>query len=132
MPFLTLALALAVAPPWLLTGLHNRLVKSSPSQDESVRPSPAEIRLWFAEPVLAAQSRITLTHEDKSPIAIGPVRASDDRRSIAAEIATTLSPGRYQVAWEIESDDGEPLHGKYWFQVAQGGRGLGGPIWSRR
>lgn len=109
-------LVLALAAPTAAAAFHNKLAKSLPAADESVA-APKEIRLWFTEKVEPKFSSITLMTTDSVKVEVGKARATDDPKSIAADVATTLAAGKYQVSWRTAGDDGHAVRGKFTFSV---------------
>ncbi len=115
-----LALALAgLALPATAIALHNHLIKSTPTSDETVGRSPKEVRLWFAEKVQAQFSSIGLLAADSSKIEIGKAHATDDPLSIAADVTKPLAAGKYTVVWRTAGDDGHAVRGRFAFTVGK-------------
>ena len=107
----------AITPATALALWHNHLVKSAPAAGESVVAAPKEIRLWFAEEVEPKFSSVTLMKPDSTKVAVSKARATDDPKSLAADIAAPLSSGTYTVIWRTAGDDGHAVRGKYSFSV---------------
>ncbi|MEZ4456275.1 MAG: copper resistance protein CopC [Gemmatimonadales bacterium] len=95
---------------------HNRLVKSDPAADSTVK-SPRAIRLWFAEKVDAKLSSITVMTADSTKVDAGKARTTDDPKSIAVDLAAPLGAGAYQVVWRTAGDDGHAVRGRFRFSV---------------
>jgi len=110
----SLMLGLALTLP-VAALMHTRLIKSAPGADETVAAVPAQVRLWFSEPVELGFSSITLEKADSTVIAKLVVAATDDRKSIAAPIPGDLAPATYIVAWKTAATDGHPAKGQYRF-----------------
>lgn len=110
-----LAATIAVVPVPAF-GWHNHLTKSVPAADSAVA-APKEIRLWFAEQVNPKFSSISLLKADSSKVEIGKVAATDDPKSLAAPVTSTLSAGGYIVVWRTAGDDGHAVRGRYAFTV---------------
>lgn len=113
---LALLLAAFVAAP-LPAARHNRLVKAEPGVDSTVAKSPAQIRLWFKEPPELAVSSIKLADAVAKPVATGPVKATDDKLSVAVPVSAPLAPGRYTVTWKTAGTDGHLIKGSFGFTV---------------
>jgi methionine-rich copper-binding protein CopC len=111
------AVALAVTPATGLALFHNHLVKSAPAADQVVTGSPKEIRLWFAEKVEPKFSSVTLMKPDSTKIAVGKPAATDDPKSIVAEVTGSLAAGSYTIVWRTAGDDGHAVRGRYSFSV---------------
>jgi methionine-rich copper-binding protein CopC len=106
--------AMAAAPAM---AFHNHLEKSTPAENETVATSPKEIRLWFAEKIDPKFSSITLMKADSTKIEIAKAHGTDDPKSIAAEVTTTLASGRYLIRWRTAGDDGHAVRGTFGFAV---------------
>jgi methionine-rich copper-binding protein CopC len=111
------AALLVIPPPTALALFHNRLVKSAPAADEALATAPNEIRLWFAEKVEPKFSSITLMKPDSTKIAVGKPAATDDPKSIVAEVTAPLAAGSYTVVWRTAGDDGHAVRGRYSFSL---------------
>lgn len=107
---------LLLTVPVAAFAFHNRLAKSLPAAD-SAEAAPKEIRLWFTEQVDPKLSSISLLRSDSSKVEIGKAGGTDDAKSIAAPVPTTLAPGGYIVVWRTAGDDGHAVRGKYPFTV---------------
>lgn len=112
---LAIAAAALVAVP-ASAAFHNKLEKSVPAADATVA-SPKEVRLWFTEKVEARFSSISLTKPDSSKVELGKAHATDDAKSIAADVPATLAPGSYTVTWRTAGDDGHAVRGRFAFTV---------------
>jgi copper resistance protein C len=112
--FLLAVLPLAAAAPPLR---HNRLVKAEPGVEATVAKPPAVIRLWFKEAPEVSVSSIKLTDAAGAAIATGEVKATDDKTSIAVNVATALRAGKYTVTWKTAGADGHVIRGSFGFTV---------------
>ncbi|MFN0181801.1 MAG: copper resistance protein CopC [Gemmatimonadales bacterium] len=108
------AVALLGAAPAL--AIHNHLTKSIPEADQAVA-APKSIRLWFAEKVEPKFSSITLMRADSSKIEIPKAVATDDPKSIVADVPVALAPGKYLIRWRTAGDDGHAVRGTFAFTV---------------
>lgn len=97
--------------------LHNHLEKSNPAANETVAESPKTIRLWFSEKVEPRFSSITLMNADSSKIEIGKAKATDDPKSIVADVPVALASGKYLIRWRTAGDDGHAVRGTFSFSV---------------
>lgn len=109
------AVALLGAAPAL--AFHNHLTKSIPEADQAVAASPKSIRLWFAEKVEPKFSSITLMRADSSKIEMPKPVATDDAKSIVADVPVALAPGKYLIRWRTAGDDGHAVRGTFAFTV---------------
>ena len=98
---------------------HNRLVRAEPGVDSTVTASPAQVRLWFKEPPEIAVSSVKLADEAGKAFAMGEVKATDDKLSIAAPVTAPLPAGRYTVTWKTAGIDGHVIRGSFGFTVSR-------------
>src|SRR5579885_1556867 len=78
---------------------------------------PAEIRLFFTEPVEPAFSGIALATADGKPVAAGRAAVDPgDPRQLVLPLPP-LPPGRYRVSWHVVSVDTHRTEGDYTFSV---------------
>ncbi len=120
---IALAAALALAVPASAAGLHPRLVKSTPAADSRSAEAPRQLSLTFNEPLDLALTRVTL-QQGETAIRLDSLRlASGDDKTVLANLAGTLAPGRYTVRWQVTGDDGHPVRGTYNFEVLAAGTG---------
>ena len=111
------ALVSASAAAAVPAARHNRLVKAEPAVDTTVAKSPAQIRLWFKEPVEPSVSSIKLADLAGKTVSLGDTKATDDRTSIAAQVPTPLEAGAYTVTWKTAGRDGHVIRGSFGFTV---------------
>jgi methionine-rich copper-binding protein CopC len=114
------ALALLAASVGLLgaTARHNHLVKSSPSNGDSLQVAPSEIHLWFAERPELAFTSITLTDADSARIAVGKAKAGKDSLEAVVPLSAPLDPGSYSATWRSASLDGHAVRGSFRFTIS--------------
>jgi methionine-rich copper-binding protein CopC len=87
--------------------------------DSTVAASPKQVRLWFKEVPELAVSSIKLADAAAKPVATGEVQATDEKTSIAAEVPSTLAPGKYTVTWKTAGVDGHVIRGSFGFTVVR-------------
>jgi len=97
---------------------HSILVKSSPAENTRLDSTPAEIRLWFSEPLEARYSRFDV--RDANGV-IRVTAASSVDTTDAHQMFMRLNPlpnGLYSVSWMASSaGDGHPTTGSFPFSV---------------
>ena len=100
---------------------HAKLLQSSPAANDTLKASPAAIRLQFSEPVTLGLSRIKLVGA-RGPVATGKATHDprDDEASLVATVRAPLPAGTYTVQWIVASDDGHPTRSSYTFTVIHG------------
>jgi methionine-rich copper-binding protein CopC len=90
---------------------HLRLAKSDPADKSVLTAGPAELKLWFSEPVSPALTRVSLIRGvDTVPLA-APMRADADTAPVVVKIRRALAPGAHQLAWRTVGKDGHPVSG---------------------
>ncbi|MGH7560628.1 MAG: copper resistance CopC family protein [Gemmatimonadales bacterium] len=114
-----LPLAFLSVAAFATAAVHNHLVKSMPGEGDTLKASPAEIRLWFAErPEVAFTSVTLLRAPDSSRVASIKATPLDDTLAVRAPLPATLPPGSYIVAWRSASRDGHAIRGRFSFTIA--------------
>jgi len=93
---------------------HARLLRSSPAAGAELNQSPAEIRLFFNEP-LQAGNEITLYGRNFTPTIVltAEIDPADERQLFAP--VPLLEAGEYTVQWTAVSQDGHQITGSYTF-----------------
>jgi copper transport protein len=99
--------------------LHAALLGSAPAAGERVATSPAQLRLWFSEPVEPALSRLSLENASGASLRLTPTGDPRDIRALLASVPP-LEVGDYRVRWRVVSADGHPVGGEFLFTVLQG------------
>jgi hypothetical protein len=96
---------------------HAFLEKTEPSGGATLGAAPAEVRLWFSEPLEAAFSKVEVTDGQGRHVESG--RSSIDPRDPALlRVALgKLAPGSYTAAWRVASVDTHVTEGRFVFQV---------------
>ena len=89
---------------------------ASPAPNAVLAASPAEIRITYSEPLVAAFSGLELKGPDGKTIALGPSTV-DHKTQLAAPVKATLGAGTYTVDWHAVSTDTHHVAGHYSFQV---------------
>jgi len=99
--------------------LHAALLGSAPAGGERVETSPAQLRLWFSEPVEPTLSRLSLENASGESLRLTPTGDPRDIRALLASVPP-LAAGDYRVRWHIVSADGHPVGGDFVFTVLRG------------
>jgi len=121
-PGARLGVILAFAALWvaLLAGpalAHAELLRTRPSDGQTLSEQPGEVRLFFDEPVRAEFDPIKVTDEDGVRVDEGDARTLPDAHDIVVESLKELPKGSYTVQWHITSADGDPISGQFAFEV---------------
>jgi methionine-rich copper-binding protein CopC len=97
---------------------HAMLDHATPRVGGSVKVAPAQVELWFSEPLEPAFSTVKVV--DASDRQVDQRDASvdkSDRRHLAVSVSA-LAPGRYRVYWRVVSVDTHATAGDFSFEVA--------------
>jgi copper resistance protein C len=128
---LAAGVALVVAPG--AAHAHGDLVGSSPSAGSTITQAPADVRLEFAEDVVARGTVVTVTDADGRDLVSGPLTLEYTR--VTAPVAGLTESGVYTVTYRAVYVDGEDAEGDFSFTVdlqgssSQEGVGSGAPVW---
>lgn len=117
LPSLLIALTVLATPAILLA--HAKLVRSTPSANQSLDAPPRSVRLWFSERPEVRFTTVSLTDSAGHRIPLGNPEAIEGS-GIAAAIDEPLHAGKYTVAWRTAASDGHPSNGTFSFLVASG------------
>lgn len=92
------------------------LVGAAPSADSVAQGAPAVVELTFSQGVKPAQSRIMVRGGDGRRYDTGPDHWVDDSQHLAVALKL-LTPGHYQVTWQVAGMNGQRAAGSYGFIV---------------
>ncbi|MGY9106866.1 MAG: copper homeostasis periplasmic binding protein CopC [Alphaproteobacteria bacterium] len=95
---------------------HAKLVSANPSPDSEVA-APEDIRLSFSEALEPRFSTFTMKASDGSSVSLAPAADPADAKVLWAEPSTPLSPGIYEISWEVVSGDAHKMAGAFTFTV---------------
>jgi copper transport protein len=120
-------LAFCVLLVFLATGTpdveaHAALARSDPPVGATLADPPAEIRLWFTEPLEERYTRAQVLDAagDVLPAARSAI-APDDDHQLVVTLPPDLPDGGYTVAWRtLSAADGHTLDGYFGFQIGAG------------
>jgi methionine-rich copper-binding protein CopC len=95
---------------------HAFLDNATPKVGAVVSVAPKTIRMQFTQPIEPAFSHIWVFTQDGKPISTGPVATNpSDQTQLIAPIIGALSPGRYEVRWDVLSVDTHRTNGHFPF-----------------
>lgn len=103
--------SLAAAPAALA---HDQLISSSPTPDERLDKSPANIALTFSAPLLELGHEVRVVDDNAKNWVGGAASLS---REMLTQALPELPDGGYQVSWRVVSADGHPISGSFGFRV---------------
>jgi copper transport protein len=101
--------------PAVPASAHAVLVRTEPGPQSVVGGAPAEVTLYFSEPVRTQFGGVRVFNSSLERVDAGQPRFVDD-----ATVATGVEPledGTYIVAWRVVSADSHPIRGAFTFSV---------------
>lgn len=108
---------------------HAVLARSDPAASDRLDKAPAEIRLWFTEPVEPKFSSILLRDSkgDQVKLPASQVDVADAKQMVLQPPA--LPDGLYTVVWQVVSAaDGHHTEGNFPFQIGAGANSQSAPV----
>ncbi len=101
---------------------HPVQLDSSPGAFQSIRGSPAEVRVFFSEPIELSYSRVSVLGPDGSRVDVNdPYNVDGDTASIAVTMQPNLPSGEYTVTTRVLSAvDGHVVEQSFLFGVGTG------------
>jgi copper transport protein len=109
------ALTLLTSQP---AAAHAVPVSSSPLPNQILDEGPADLTIYFNEPVVPEFSRIRLLTQAGQPLDVGPTRPLDDDKRTLGITLPPLSEGAYLVSWQaLSAVDGHTTSGTFSFGV---------------
>ena len=101
---------------------HAALERSEPPAGTVLPESPAELKLWFTEPLESAFTGADLLDASGAPVAGVSSAIADQDAHLLVVTPPALTDGAYTVAWRtLSSADGHTLEGYFGFSVGEGG-----------
>jgi putative copper export protein/methionine-rich copper-binding protein CopC len=120
---LAVGIALALSSP---AGAHSSLVRAQPPPGARLAAPPAEIRLWFSEPVEIRYAGVQVLDGDGRPVTAGRPRSLPGEPTALSVPAGITEPGAYTVAWRALSRvEGHTTRGTFAFVVGTEAEGPG-------
>jgi copper resistance protein C len=97
---------------------HNHLVKSTPTNGDTLVASPQDVRLWFNERPEVPFTSVTILRADSTKVATIKAVATKDSMAVSAPLPAPLAAGSYLVVWRTASQDGHATRGTFGFSIA--------------
>jgi methionine-rich copper-binding protein CopC len=111
--------ALAMAAMVAQAHAHAFLDRSEPRVGAAVSAAPAEVKLWFTEPVEPAFSTVSVVDADGKRVDKADARVDATDRQLLRISLRKLPPGRYRVVWRAVSLDTHVTQGDFAFRVGE-------------
>ena len=98
---------------------HARLKRANPPVGGvvSVATVPAELQIWFSEPVEPALSTVEVRAPDGARMDRGDLHGDATDRTQLRVTLLPLTPGTYRVLWRVVSVDTHRTNGSFPFRV---------------
>jgi hypothetical protein len=97
---------------------HAFLEHTEPRVGSTVAAAPAELRLWFSEPLEPAFSTVEVTDAQGHRVEAGRAQVDPRDRALLRVTLNKLGPGSYTANWRVISVDTHVTEGRFVFQVA--------------
>lgn len=97
---------------------HSSFLRSEPKADTTLKSAPAEIRIWFSEPIKAGLSTFEVHDAAGKQVDQRDLRADEKKPALVRlSLAPGLAPGIYEVTWSAVARDMHVGKGGFSFQV---------------
>ncbi len=97
---------------------HSSLLRTEPKGGAKVAQAPADIRMWFSEPIKVALSTIEVRDGAGKQVDRRDLRAdAKEAALVRIFLAENLGPGTYKVTWSAVAQDLHVGRGSFSFQV---------------
>lgn len=113
-----LFIACCAAAACLAAQAHPLLDRAQPRVGSTVRSAPAEVRLWFTEPLEPAFSTVHVVDAQGRSVDAGRAQVDAHDPVLLHVPLTKLAPGEYTAAWRAVSVDTHVTEGRFTFRVA--------------
>lgn len=97
---------------------HAFLDHAAPAVGSTIHASPAEVRMWFTEPLEPAFSTAEIVDAKGNAEAAGKAQVDASDPKILRVAVKSLPAGVYTVLWRVVSVDTHKTTGKFTFTVA--------------
>src|SRR5262249_48737700 len=94
------------------------LEQTEPRVGATVAQAPAELRLWFSEPLEPAFSTVQVTDAQGRRVEAGRADVDARDRALLRVPLKKLGAGTYTAAWGVISVDTHATEGRFVFHVA--------------
>lgn len=109
---------LALIAPIVPALAHAELRRSDPAAGDTLDRAPAEIFLWFTQP-LSTGSKINVFDNQFQNVDMGETFIDASDATLMRAKLGSLAPGRYTVNWKATAVDGHQTSGSYDFFVRE-------------
>lgn len=113
-----LLIAIGLAGGCIGAQAHAMLDHAQPRVGSTVHGAPAEVKLWFTEPLEPAFSTVHVVDAQGRNVEAGPAQVDAHDRLLVHVPLAKLAPGEYTAAWRAVSVDTHVTEGRFTFRVA--------------
>ena len=113
-----LLIAIGLAAACVAAQAHAMLDHAQPRVGSTVHGSPAEVRLWFNEPLEPAFSTVRVVDAQGRSVDAGRAQVDAHDPLLLRVPLAKLAPGEYTAAWRAVSVDTHVTEGRFTFRVA--------------
>lgn len=97
---------------------HTLMDHTVPAAGSMVHGSPAEVKLWFSQPLEPAFSTLRVIDGNDRQVDRKDKRVDAADATLLRVSLPPLAPGTYRVIWRVLSADGHVSKGDFTFDVA--------------
>jgi methionine-rich copper-binding protein CopC len=98
---------------------HSSVVRSEPTNGETLKVPPREIRIWFSEPIKVGLSTFAVCNAAGKQIDQRDLRADEKEPALLRlTLPAVLTPGVYKVKWTAVAEDLHVTKGEFSFRIA--------------
>lgn len=98
---------------------HAELLRTEPAADAVLLSAPAQLRLWFSEPVDTPADGVTVLAPDGTRADRRDSRIVPGEEGALAVSLVASAQGTYVVRWRAISADSHPISGEFRFSIGQ-------------
>ncbi len=99
-------------------GAHAFLDRAEPRVGSTVKTPPAQVRLWFTQPLEPAFSTVRVLDGSGRQVDKRDVTVDPGKPDLLTVSVPALGPGTYKVVWRVLSVDTHVTEGDFTFTVA--------------
>jgi len=97
---------------------HAFMVHAQPRVGSKVKKAPAEVRIWFSEPVKPTLSKVEVFDGSGKQVDKKDTRLDRGNRALLRlSLPPILAAGTYKVIWRVTSADTHVTSGDFRFQI---------------
>jgi copper transport protein len=106
-----------------MSSAHAYIVKSSPSENQTMSKSPNKVTIEFDEMIQATFYSIQVFNMKGIQVSKGNGKInSNNTKILETDIKKELPKGIYSIKWRVVSSDGHPIDGVIPFQIGEGSK----------